>query len=100
MKFVKLLTAAHVGGTLRHPHEGVLHVEDDEAARLFENEAAEDVSDDFTAKQDRETPAEAISAASGDAAAPAPVHPHQAEAALAADATTKPAARKRAASQE
>jgi len=79
MKFVKLLTAAYVSGTLRHPHEGVLTVEDAEADRLVGDKAAEDVSDDFSAKQERDATAQSITVASGGAPAPAPANPHQAE---------------------
>lgn len=60
MKFIKLTTAAHVNGVLRHPHEGVLHVTDEEAKRVIENDAAIDVSDDFSDQQDAEAPAESI----------------------------------------
>jgi hypothetical protein len=95
MKFVKLLTAAHVGGTLRHPNEGVLHIEDDEARRLIDNEAAEDVSGDFTAKQDRETPTEAIATASGGEEPAQPEHPHQAEVAPQAAPASTPSRRAR-----
>jgi len=75
MKFVKLLTHAYVNGTLRSPAEGVLHLEDDEADRLIENEAGEDVSDDFTAKQDKETPAESVTVETGDEEAAAKTKP-------------------------
>lgn len=61
-KFVKLLTSAYVNGALRHPHEGGLHLEDDEAKRLLDNEAAIDVSSDFSADQVKETPVEALTA--------------------------------------
>lgn len=60
MKFIKLTRSAHVNGVLRHPHEGALHVTDDEAKRVIENDAAEDVSDDFSDLQDAEAPAESI----------------------------------------
>ena len=40
MKFVKLLTSAHVNGVLRHPDEGALHVTNEEAQRLFDNASA------------------------------------------------------------
>lgn len=60
MKFIKLTTSAHVNGVLRHPHEGVLHVTNDEAQRVIENDGAEDVSADFSDLQDAEAPAESI----------------------------------------
>ncbi|ASY44989.1 hypothetical protein CJD35_11465 [Sphingobium xenophagum] len=60
MKFIKLATAAHVNGVLRHPHEGVLHVTDEEAKRVIENDAALDVTDDFSDLQDAQAPAESI----------------------------------------
>ncbi|WP_145201383.1 hypothetical protein [Sphingobium sp. B2] len=60
MKFIKLTTAAHVNGVLRHPHEGVLHVSNEEAERVIENGGAIDVSDDFSDQQDEEAPAESI----------------------------------------
>ncbi|MCP3732016.1 hypothetical protein M9978_16445 [Sphingomonas sp. MG17] len=67
-KFVKLLTSAYVNGVLRHPHEGALHLEDDEAKRLIDNAAAEDVSDGFTSAQAKEVPVESIEAAKSPAA--------------------------------
>lgn len=103
MKFVSLLTAAHVAGQLRHPHEGVLHVEDDAAARLIADNAAVDVTDDFTAKANKTVPVDKIE--SGDAAsAPAePENPHQSEIAPQAVEVAvedAPKSRRRAASQE
>ena len=101
MKFVKLLTAAYVGGSLRHPHEGVLHVEDAEATKLVEDKVAEDVTDDFSAKQVKEAPPETISAPGGMEEAPASENPHQAEVApQAADASTPTPRRKAAAHKE
>lgn len=79
MKFIALLFSAYVSGVLRHPHEGVLHVEDDEAARLFENKAAQDVTADFTSKQNKETPAESISAQAAVADEAPASTPHQSE---------------------
>lgn len=100
MKFVKLLTAAHVAGVLRHPHEGVLHVEDGEAERLLDDKVAEDVTADFTAKQNREAPVETGSEADGSDAEP-PANPHQAEVETDAPASTeKPARRKPAGDKE
>lgn len=101
MKFVSLLTAAYVGGNLRHPHEGVLHVEDAEAEKLVKDGAATDVTDDFTAKQAKEAPVETISAPGGMADAPTPENPHQAEVApQAADTEAKPSRRKAVAEKE
>lgn len=100
MKFVKLITSAYVGGVLRHPHEGVLHIEDDEAKRLVGDKVAEDVSDDFTAKQDRDAPAEQTTGPAVENAGEAqPANPHQAEVAPQAEEPAKPA-RRRSASQE
>ncbi len=91
MKFITLLTAAYVGGSLRHPHEGVLHVEDVEAEELIRSSTAADVSGDFTAKQDKASPVETITAPGGAEAAPASEHPHQAEVApQAAETEAKP----------
>lgn len=61
-KFVKLLTSAYVNGQLRHPHEGALHLEDDEAKRLIDNQAAVDVTGDFSADQKKDTPVESLDA--------------------------------------
>ncbi|KQN91557.1 hypothetical protein ASE90_01760 [Sphingomonas sp. Leaf67] len=103
MKFVSLLTAAHVAGQLRHPHEGVLHVEDDAAARLIADNAAVDVTEDFTAKANKTVPVDKIE--SGDAASEAapPENPHQSEIAPQTGAPAvedAPKPRRRAASQE
>lgn len=100
MKFIKLLTAAHVGGILRHPHEGVLHIDDEEAQRLLDDKAGEDVSDDFTAKQDRETPVEAVTTVAAQTDAPAGSEPHQSEVAPAASDDQPKPGRKAATSKE
>ncbi|GEM_PF-1784015 len=64
MKFIKLLSSAYVAGRLRHPHEGAIPVEDDEAKRLVDDEAvAEDVTDGFSAEQIAEAQPEPITAA-------------------------------------
>ncbi|WP_375178048.1 hypothetical protein [Sphingobium yanoikuyae] len=63
MKFVKLRTSAHVNGVLRHPHEGVLHVTNDEAERLFENESADDVTADFDEEQAEAAPKDTVTTA-------------------------------------
>lgn len=60
MKFIKLITSAHVNGVLRHPHEGVLHVSDEEGQRVIDNDGALDVSEDFTEQQDAHAPADTI----------------------------------------
>jgi len=78
MKFVKLLTAAHVAGVLRHPHEGVLHVSDSDAARLIGDEAADDVSADFADAETDSLPPEPVSEAKPDAPASDPA-PHQSD---------------------
>ena len=70
MKFIKLITSAHVNGVLRHPHEGVLHVSDEEGQRVIDNDGAIDVSDDFSDLQDAKTPAESITT-NADKGAPA-----------------------------
>jgi hypothetical protein len=61
-KFIKLLTSAYVNGDLRHPHEGVLHLDDGEAQRLLDNQAAEDVTADFTAADRKDVPIEGLTA--------------------------------------
>lgn len=91
-KFIKLLTSAYVNGRLRHPHEGTLHLEDEEAQRLLENQSATDVSKDFEGSDHSDAPIEGLRAASDDAVAAATLTPieHQAniapETAPAADA--------------
>lgn len=101
MKFMKLLTSARVAGRLRHPDEGVLHVEDDEAQRLLDDKAAVDVTDDFTAKQNKETGADAIAASDGAAPQAPASEPHQSEVAPQGAATApKPKGAKPAASKE
>ncbi|MFS0737548.1 hypothetical protein ABC347_10905 [Sphingomonas sp. 1P06PA] len=97
MKFVKLLTHAIVGGTMRSPAEGVLHLNDDEAKRLIDENAGEDVSDDFTAKQARETPVEGVKTDDGRSPDAAPAEPHQSEVAPQA---TEPKAAKPAPAKE
>lgn len=80
MKSIKLLTAAHVSGRLRHPHEGVLHVEnEEEAQRLIDDEAAEDVSSDFPAKDLKEVTGESVVQTAGGIENPARENPHQVE---------------------
>jgi hypothetical protein len=62
MKFVNLLGPAYVNGALRHPHEGSLHLSDEEAERLIKAELAEDVTDDFPADAVEKAPAVHIAA--------------------------------------
>ena len=76
MKFVKLLTSAHIAGVLRHPHEGVLHVTDDDATRLVNDRVGEDVTADFTARQNKDAPVENAPEPSGDAGENPPANPH------------------------
>lgn len=100
MKFIALLTAAHVGGVLRHPHEGVLHVPDEEADRLIKVEAATDVTDDFSDKENKAAPVEHIAAEGAGTEHADPSEPHQSEVAPQSAEVTKPAGRKAAASKE
>lgn len=101
MKFISLLMAAYVGGSLRHPHEGALHVEDAEAEALVADGVATDVTDDFTAKQAKDAPVETIAAPGGAEGVPAPENPHEAEVApQAATPEQKPARRRAAGAQE
>jgi hypothetical protein len=67
MKFVNLRGTAYVNGQLRHPHEGTLHLVNDEADRLIKNELADDVTDDFPDADNSEAPAEHLSAAEPEA---------------------------------
>ncbi len=60
MKFIKLSESAYVNGVLRHPHEGVLHVSNEEGKRLLDAEMAEDVTDDFPAEDKAETRTESV----------------------------------------
>ena len=94
MKWIKLLTAARVNGALRHPHEGVLHLDDAEAQRLLDEKAGEDVSADFA---DADAPVEHLTA-DAPKAQDGEAHPHQSEVAPATKA--KPAGRKAAADKE
>lgn len=98
MKFITLLTAAYVGGALRHPHEGAVPVEDGEAERLVKDKVATDVTDDFTADQLKAATPETITAPSGAVPKPAPANPHQAE--VKTDEPSKPRARKPADDKE
>ena len=50
MKFVILKTSAWINGVLRHPHEGAIPLEHDEADRLVNAESAEDVTSDCPSK--------------------------------------------------
>ena len=100
MKFITLLSAAYVGGVLRHPHEGSIPVSDADAKRLVEDEKlAEDVTDGFTEDQIAEMPDESISVETGPVPAASGANPHLAEVAPAPAPEAKPA-RKGAASKE
>lgn len=100
MKWIKLLSSAHVAGLLRHPHEGVLHLSDEEGDRLVENGLGEDVSADFTAKQDN-APADTLDEGAGGAGqVSAPANPHQSEVAPQATTETTKPSRKAAAQKE
>jgi hypothetical protein len=97
MKYLTLLTAAYVGGVLRHPHEGAIPVADDEAKRLLDNKAAEDVTDGFSAAQLKAATPEPVTAPGGPVPAEAPANPHQSEVPA---SPAKPAGRKPAAEKE
>jgi hypothetical protein len=80
MKFIKLLNSAYIGGRLRHPHEGVLHLEDEDAQRVLDNKDGEDVSADFADNKDaKSATAERVSMAQPKVPADHEDHPHQAE---------------------
>lgn len=112
MKFVKLLTAAHVAGVLRHPHEGVLTVTDEDAQRLVDEEKiGEDVSSDFAGEDTSSLTEENAREASGQTGGEPLPNPHQSEvetddpphadaAPAAEDETPKPRRRKAAGEQE
>ncbi|MES3152531.1 hypothetical protein [Sphingomonas faeni] len=100
MKFITLLSAAYVGGVLRHPHEGSIPVSDADAKRLVDDEKlAEDVTEGFSDEQVAEVPEEAITIASGQVPAAELSNPHLSQVAPAATPEAKPA-RKGAASKE
>lgn len=99
MKFITLLSAAYVGGVLRHPHEGSIPVSDADAKRLVDEKLADDVTDGFTAEQIAAVPEESITIASGAIPTAAVENPHLAEVAPAPAPETKPA-RKGADSKE
>ena len=63
MKFVNLRGPAYVNGSLRHPHEGTLHLTNEEAERLIKNELADDVTADFPADDNAEAPVESVTVA-------------------------------------
>lgn len=92
MKFITLLSAAYVGGVLRHPHEGSIPVSDADAKRLVQDEKlAEDVTDGFTEEQIAEVTGEAITAPSGDLPAADLENPHLSQVAPAPAPEAKPA---------
>jgi hypothetical protein len=77
MKYITLLSAAYIGGALRHPHEGTIPVSDNDAKRLVEDEKlAVDETEGFSKEQLAEVPEEAVTVASGPIAAPAIENPH------------------------
>lgn len=99
-KIISLLSAAYVGGVLRHPHEGAIPVSDADAKRLVDDEKlAEDVTDGFTKDQIAEMPNEGITVESGPISRAASSNPHLAEVTPAPAPATKPA-RKGADSKE
>lgn len=100
MKFITLLSAAYVGGVLRHPHEGSIAVSDVDAKRLVVDEKlATDDTDGFSKDQIADAPEEAISAASGAIPAADVKNPHLSEVAP-APAPAHKSARKGADSKE
>ena len=100
MKFITLLSAAYVGGVLRHPHEGSIPVSDADAKRLVEDDKlAEDVTDGFTNEQIAEVTGEAIAAPSSDLPASDLENPHLSQVDPAPTPEAKPA-RKGSASKE
>jgi hypothetical protein len=77
MKFITRLSAAYVGGVLRHPHEGSIPVSDDDAKRLVVDEKnAVDDTDGFTKDQLAEVTEESVTVASGPIPAPEAENPH------------------------
>lgn len=91
-KIITLLSAAYVGGALRHPHEVSIPVSDADAKRLVEDEKlAEDVTDGFTEDQIAEMPDESITVETGPIPVEAVENPHLAEVAPAPAPETKPA---------
>jgi hypothetical protein len=98
VKFITLLTAAYVGGALRHPHEGAIPVEDGEAERLVKDKVATDVTDGFTADQVKEATPETITAPGGSVEQSGPTNPHQAE--IKTNEPSKPRTRKPADDKE
>src|SRR4051794_9639574 len=101
MKFVKLAQSARVNGVLRHPHEGVLHLEDDESQRIIDNKEGVDVSADFDGGRDEAAAVDNLDAAPKPAPDLEPVRNQSEAAPLAAEeATTDKPARKGKASKE
>lgn len=100
MKFITLLSAAYVGGVLRHPHEGSIPVSDADAKRLVQDEKlAADVTDGFSKEQIADVPEEAITVASGEIPATGLANPHLSQVAP-APTPAATSARKGAASKE
>lgn len=95
-KMIKLLTPVPASGRLRYPHEGLIHLNADDAQRLLDDEAGEDVTGDFTADQLKDLPVEHITVVTGDAPTKEQPHRHQSEIAPApadVEQPHKPAAR-------
>ncbi|HVJ02352.1 MAG TPA: hypothetical protein VM662_09230 [Sphingomonas sp.] len=102
-RMIKLITPVPVSGRLRYPHEGLLHLTADDAQRLLDDQAGEDVTGDFTAEQLKELPVEHVTVETGTGPAKEPPHRHQSELAPApadVEEPRKPAARGKAADKE
>jgi hypothetical protein len=94
-KMIKLLTPVPASGRLRYPHEGLIHLNADDAQRLLDDKAGEDATGDFTADQLKDLPVEHITVVTGDTPTKEPPHRHQSETAPApadAEEPQKPAA--------
>ena len=99
-KIITLLSAAYVGGVLRHPHEGSIPVSDADAKPLVHDEKlAEDVTDGFTEDQIAEMPDEPIAVSTGPVPSTDLSNPHLSEVAPAPAPAARPA-RKAAPSKE
>ncbi|MFC3579123.1 hypothetical protein [Sphingomonas hylomeconis] len=90
MKFITLLSAAYVGGALRHPHEGSIPVSDDDAKRLVDENLAVDDTDGFTEDQMADVPEESITIASGPISSTSAENPHLSQVAPAPIPEAKP----------
>lgn len=91
-KMITLLSAAYVGGVLRHPHEGSIPVSEADRDRLVgEQQVAIDETDGFTDKQLESLPEEPISVDTGGVSSPAIENPHLSQVAPPPPPETKPA---------